>query len=281
MPKVKKKWDAVNIIKTTTETMKNVAAGKLPFVERQLGVVRPYSSIVTPFFELDQPLDETNAKKIIHVGACTDKGLCGAIGGNVPRAMAAEFRKDKKAGRTDRTHVMVVYGKKGMFKITGMIKQCDYAFINMKMRDPNFTYICETIGKVLTEHPDWDLVKMYYNVYKNAQVFELKIDTVHKLEVCNEIAKVQFPLYEVEGDEATINHNLLEYKIASQLYRALSENAASEQGARLQSMDGAVKACKEKSEEYQKIYMKLRKTKITAELVILSAGVACINLANK
>lgn len=275
MPKVKSKWNAVEIIKTTTETMKNVAAGKLPFVERQLKVVRPYSSIITPFFELDTPLEEESAKKIIHVGACTDKGLCGAIGGNVPRAIAFKIRNERKAG-IHRDNVVVVYGRKGMFKVTGLIKKCDYAFINMRMRDPNFTYCCETIGQVLQEHQDWDLLKLYYNVYKNSQSFEMKVDTINKLEVCNEIAKVQFPLYEVEGDDASINQNLLEYKIASQLYRALAENAASEQGARLQSMDGAVKACKEQSEEYQKIYMKLRKTKITSELVILSAGVMCI-----
>merc|ERR1712066_453687 len=102
------------------------------------------------------------------------------------------------------------------------------------------------------------------------------VDTIHKLDVCKEIAKLQMPLYEIEGDESTIFQNLLEHKIASQVYGSLAENAASEQGARLQSMDGAVRACKEKSEEYHKIYMKLRKTKITSELVILSAGVMCI-----
>jgi len=277
MPKVKQKWTAVEIIKTTTETMKNVAAGKLPFVERQLKVVRPYTSIVSPFFELDEDLDESKAKTIIHVGACTDKGLCGIIGGNVPRTIANLIKKDTREG-SDRKHIAAVYGRKGMFKLTAIAKYCDYAFVNMKMRDPNFTYVCDTIGKVLSENPDWDLMKIYFNVYKNSQSFYFKTETIHKLDVCNEIAKVQFPLYECEGDESTINQNLLEYKIATHVYRALSENAASEQGARLQSMDGAVRACRDKSDEYQKIYQKLRKTKITSELVILSAGVACINM---
>lgn len=275
MPRVKKKWQAVDIIKTTTETMKNVAAGKLPFVERQLGIVRPYSAIVSPFYELDQPLDEEKAKKIIHIGAATERGLCGVVGGSVPNSIGRKMRAEKKQG-IDRENIIVMYGRKGMFKVSGIAEYCNYAFINMKMRDPNFTYICETVGVVLNEHTDWDMVKIYYNTYRNAQSFEFTVDTIHKLEVCNEIAKLQFPLYEVEGDDATIFHNLLEYKIASQLYRALAENAASEQGARLQSMDGAVKACKEKSSEYQKIYQKLRKTKITSELVILSAGVMCV-----
>merc|ERR1719318_2374354 len=107
------------------------------------------------------------------------------------------------------------------------------------MRDPNFLYVCETIEKVLKEHPDFDTIKIYYNTYKSNTRYIPTVDTIHKLDVCTEIA-------------------------------------ASEQGARLQSMDGAVRACREKSEEYQKVYNRLRKTKITSELVILSAGVKCL-----
>jgi len=275
MPKVKKKWQAVNIIKTTTETMKNVAAGKLPFVERQLRLVRPYAAITSPFFELDEPLDESKVEKVIHIGCATERGLCGVVGGIVPRTMANELKRQTLA-KEKKENIYVVYGRKGMFKTQALCKICHYGFVGMKMRDPNFTFVCETLGLVLKEHPDWDAIKIYYNLYKNNASFIMTTDTIHKESVCAEIAKVQFPLYEVEGDDGTIIANLLEHKIASQVYGSLAENAASEQGARLQSMDGAVSACKEKSEEYQKINMKLRKTKITSELVILSAGVRCL-----
>jgi len=275
MPKVKQKWQAIDIIKTTTETMKNVAAGKLPFVERQLAVVRPFTSVVSPFFELDGELPEDKAEKIIHIGCATERGLCGIIGGAVPRAIAGAVKAQQKAGQ-EKNNIFVVYGKKGMFKVSNILKICHIAFLGMKMRDPNFLFVCETMEKVLKEHPDWDTIKIYYNVYKSNCVFVPAVDTINKLDVCMEIAKLQMPLYEIEGDEGTIFQNLLEHKIASQVYGGLAENAASEQGARLQSMDGAVRACKEKSEEYQKIYNRLRKTKITSELVILSAGVKCL-----
>lgn len=277
MPRVKQKWQAIDIIKTTTETMKNVAAGKLPFVERQLRVVRPFTSIVSPFFELDEDLPQDKAEKIIHIGCATERGLCGIIGGAVPKAIAAVVKKQKAAGE-DKNNIFILYGKKGMFKVSNILKICHTGFIGMKMRDPNFLYVSETIEKVLKDHPDWDTIKIYYNTYKSNSQFKPTQDTIHKLDVCLEIAKLQMPLYEIEGDEGTIFQNLLEHKIASQVYGGLAENAASEQGARLQSMDGAVRACKEKSEEYQKIYNKLRKTKITSELVILSAGVKCLEL---
>jgi len=275
MPKVKNKWHAIDIIKTTTETMKNVAAGKLPFVERQLAVVRPFTSIVSPFYELDGELPQEKIQKIIHIGCATERGLCGVIGGSVARAVAAVIKKQEKDGQ-EKENIFVLYGKKGMFKVSNILKICHIAFIGMKMRDPNFLYVSETLEKVLKEHPDFDTVKIYYNIYKSNSVFVPAVDTIHKLDVCMEMAKLQMPLYEIEGDESTIFRNLLEYKIACQIYGGLAENAASEQGARLQSMDGAVRACKEKSEEYEKIYNRLRKTKITSELVILSAGVKCL-----
>lgn len=174
----------------------------------------------------------------------------------------------------------MLYGKKGLYKCNGIIKFSHFGFINMKMRDPNFTYVCETLDMVFREHPDWDCVKIYYNIYHNQCSHEMTIQSIYNAGVCEEIAKVQFPSYELEGDEGIILQNLLEHKIANSVYLGLAENAACEQGARLTSMDGAVTACKEKSEEYNKIYMKLRKTKITSELVILSAGVACLKTSS-
>jgi len=280
MPRVKQKWHAIDIIKTTTETMKNVAAGKLPFVERQLRVVRPFSAITSPFYELDEELPEEKVGKIIHIGCATERGLCGIIGGAVPQMMAKAVKQQQKLGN-EKTNIFVVYGRKGMFKVGNILKQCHIAFIQMKMRDPNFLYASETVEKVLREHPDFDSIKIYYNVYKSNSMFVPTVDTIHKLDVCKEIAKFQMPLYEIEGDESTIFQNLLEYKIASQVYGGLAENAACEQAARLQSMDGAAKACKDKSDDYQKIYNKLRKTKITSELVILSAGVKCLEMQSQ
>lgn len=277
MPIVKQKWHAIDIIKATTETMKNVAAGKLPFVERQLSVVRPFTSIVSPFYELDGELSQEKVQKIIHIGCATERGLCGIIGGSVAKAIEKVVKLQKKQGQK-KENIFVIYGKKGMFKVSNILKICHIAFIGMKMRDPNFLYVSETLEKVLKDHPDFDMIKIYYNRYKSNTVYVPSCDTIYKMDVNQEIAKLQMPLYEVEGDEGTIFQNLLEYKIASQVYGGLAENAASEQGARLQSMAGAVRACKDKSEEYQKIYNRLRKTKITSELVILSAGVKCLEL---
>jgi len=274
MPVVKKKWRAVDVIKALTSTMKNIAAGRLPVCERQLRTVRPFAGITSPFFELNTP--PADCKKIMHLGLCTERGLCGGVGNNIPKMIQTEVKK------TRRDNPMVaVYGKKGMTKLFGMVPaylpKIDIAFGNIKMKDNNFPFILETCDKLLAM--DWDILRMYYNGYVNLQTFKLTTVDIYKQEICEQIAEKQFDGYELEGDEANMIANLREYKMAVSVFHGLAENSASEQGSRLMSMEGAVTACKEKSDEYQKIYMKLRQTKITSELTVLAAGVQCVNLA--
>ena len=72
--------------------------------------------------------------------------------------------------------------------------------------------------------------------------------------------------------QSTIIQNLQEFKFATTLYNCMAEQLASEMGSRLASMDAAAKSCKEKARDFEMIYQRLRKTKITNELTVLSAG---------
>jgi len=275
MPVVKKKWRAVEVIKTTTETMKNVAAGKLPYCEKQLSIVRPFAGIMDPFFKLEDPLEE-GVNTVLHIALCTERGLCGMAGSNVPRAVGDAVRGDREHQKYE--HLVAMYGKKGMTKMSGMIPSSldnvDVGFGNVKMKDPNFLFVCETVDRL--NELEWDMARIYYNTYVNNSTFKLEDVPIYKQEICEAIGGRQFPAYEVEGDENTLISILREYKMATLIYHGMSEQGASEQGSRLMSMDGAVTACKEKADEYQKIYMKLRQTKITSELTVLAAGVKCL-----
>jgi len=279
MPVVKKKWRAVEVIKTTTETMKNVAAGKLPYCEKQLAIVRPFAGIMDPFFQLDE-IPEEGIGNTLHVALCTERGLCGLAGSNVPRQMGNNIKLARQSG-DEGEQLVAVYGKKGMTKISGMIPstvdQLNIGFGNVKMKDPNFTFVCETVDAL--DKLDWDVALVYYNTYVNSQTFRLETIPVYNQAICEAIGARQFPAYEVEGDENTLVSILREYKMATLIYHGMAEQGASEQGSRLMSMDGAVTACKEKAGEYQKIYMKLRQTKITSELTVLAAGVKCLEVS--
>jgi len=286
MPIVKKKWKTVDIIKVTTETMKNVAAGKLPSVERFLKQARPFAAITAPFFDIEQDPPEDQLQNVLHICMATERGLCGFAGTNIVRELSGRIRKEKgskDASAKKRNHMVVVYGKKGMMKLSSMtpltIKKLDLGFGNTKMSNGHYHFVAETTDEILKL--DWDVAYIYYNKYKNTTSFDLATKKMFRLDLSEAVAKVQFPAYEVEADETTIVHNLHDYKLAAELYHAMAEQKASEEGCRLQSMDGAVQACKEKSAEYEKIYQKLRQTKITSELTVLAAGVKTLNAAKK
>jgi len=285
MPIVKKKWKTIDVIKVTTETMKNVAAGKLPGVERFLKMARPFAGITAPFFDVGQAPPPEQLNNILHIGITTERGLCGFVGSNIGREVLNNVMggKKKKDEKSKKNNMVAVYGKKGVNKLAGLVPgtlpRLEGAYGNTKMSNAHFNFICDTCDNLLKV--DFDMVKIYYNRYKSTTQFDLAVKTMYRLDMAEAVAKVQFPAYEIEADEAMVMQNLYDWKFACEIYHATAEQRASEEGSRLQSMDGAVQACKEKSAEYEKIYQKLRQTKITSELTVLAAGVKTLQAAKK
>lgn len=287
MPMVKKKWKTIDVIKVTTETMKNVAAGKLPGVERFLKMARPFASITAPFFDVDQSPPPEQLKNVLHIAITTERGLCGFVGSNIGREVLNKVMVGKKKGADKsapkQNHMVAVYGKKGLTKLAGLVPKemprLEGAYGNTKMSNAHFSFICDTADELLK--CDFDVAHIYYNRYKSTTQFVQQVKTMYRLDMAEAVAKVQFPAYEVEADEAMVIQNLYDWKFACEIYHATAEQRASEEGSRLQSMDGAVQACKEKSAEYEKIYQKLRQTKITSELTVLAAGVKTLQAAKK
>lgn len=178
----------------------------------------------------------------------------------------------------------LAYGKKGAGKCASISKkgvsaEMKEGFGSIKNKNPNFTLACHTLDHIYKH--EFDRIAIYFNQYKNTQVFVPTAKTMYSGELSEHIAKLQFPSYDIEGDDAMLIENLMQFKTASMIYLALCENQASENGARLKSMDGAVQACAEKAIEYEKIFQGLRKDKITNELTVLSTGVKSIELAKE
>ena len=171
-------------------------------------------------------------------------------------------------------HKIVCYGKRSAAVANTLFgKNLEISFIEMGMKVPTFEFSCHIAEYLLYDMEAWDKAILYYNEYENAVKFELKTATVYKSDIAYAIAELQFPNYEIESDEAVIIGSLVEWKLASEIYLYLAENAASEQASRLQSMDGAVKNCNEMVNEYEKIFQGLRKSKITNDLILMSAAI--------
>ena len=79
-------------------------------------------------------------------------------------------------------------------------------------------------------------------------------------------------MYEFEPDEEAILKELLPRNLAVQIYGALVENAASEQGARMTAMDNATRNAGEMIERLTLIYNRTRQAQITKELIEIVSG---------
>jgi len=271
MPVVKRKWKAASTVGNICNTMKNVAAGKLPATERFLKKARPFAGGMLPFFEVQADPDPEAIKKVLHIVIAPEKGLCGQIGTITPKA-AQKHVLDKSV-----EHEVVVYGKKGASRSKAMVKdKLTNAYTDIKTKNPTFNMVLESVSHALSR--DFDKGIIHFNRYRNSTSYKLTEEVFYNVDISNAIAEVQFPSYDVEGDESTIIQNLMEFRTACAVYLALAENIASENGARLASMEGARKACVEKEQMYEMVYQSLRKTKITNELLVSAAG--CKSIAN-
>jgi len=268
MPIIKRKWRSVDVVGKITETMRNVAAGKLPSAERFIGSTRPFAGSVDKFFEVEE--DPADVNKIMHVIVGCERGLCGVVGANLPKIVTTRVRKSI-AQKDGKEHQIVAMGKKTFSKIRATCPdQVKYTFQGMRTKMPTFMMCLEIVDRMKAE--EYDKMVFYYNYYQNSTTFLPQTVTLYNQTISETIAEEQFADYDLEGDEALILENFHEFKQATTLYFTQAENLASEMGSRLQSMDGASKTCKEKSTMYEQVYQRLRKTKITNELTVLSTG---------
>ncbi|MEL6745924.1 MAG: F0F1 ATP synthase subunit gamma, partial [Pseudomonadota bacterium] len=79
-------------------------------------------------------------------------------------------------------------------------------------------------------------------------------------------------LYDYEPDENEILNDLLPRNVAVQIFRALLENAASEQGARMSAMDNATRNAGEMIDALTLSYNRQRQAQITKELIEIISG---------
>jgi len=269
MPVVKKKWRSVEIVGKITETMRNVAAGKLPSSEKFLSKTRPFSSSVGHMMQTLEPVP--GCKKHLHLVVGCERGLCGVVGSNLPKMVTKRVRESLKEGGVE--NEVIVLGKKTGTKMKATVgDQLSISYGGSKTKMPTFGACLDLSNKILGSGKEFDRCTVYYNVFHNTSKFGPATIDLYSLEISKQIAKAQFPSYDVEGDSSTIIQNLQEFKFATTVYNCMAEQLASEMGSRLASMDAAAKSCKEKAKDFEMIYQRLRKTKITNELTVLSAG---------
>ena len=284
---LKTRITSVKSTQKITKAMKMVAAAKLrraqtaaeaarPYAERMESVVQSIVSKVAVGPESPKLLGGTGKDQAHLLIVCTsDRGLAGGFNSNIVRAARRKAEELTAAGKTVYFYLV---GRKGRAVIqrlypkqivhqheTGHIKQVAFADAQEIAKDVIDRYLTDGI----------DVVHLFYARFRSALVQEpvgQQIIPVPPVEAEAAKGAAAGAAVEYEPDEDEIMAALLPRNVAVQVFRAMLENAASEQGSRMTAMDNATRNAGDRINRLTLQYNRTRQAAITKELIEIISG---------
>ncbi len=295
MPTLKSFRVRIASVKSTqkiTAAMKMVAAAKFRRAQEQAVAARPYAermermlaSLAGGVAGGDGPLlmAGTGQDKVhLVIVATSDRGLCGAFNSSIVRGAKQFIRQLLAEGKTVK---ILAVGRKAR----DLLRR-DYAKLMVDTIDElgkkrlSFVDAERVTSRILDLYNagEFDVATIYYNRFKSAisqivtkqQLIPLPLADVSAEAVQ---ADASGAVYEYEPDESEILSELLPRNLAIQIYRALLENSASEQGARMTAMDNATRNAGDMIKRLSIQYNRQRQASITKELIEIISGAEAI-----
>ncbi len=290
MPSLKALKIRIGSVKSTqkiTKAMKMVAAAKLrraqeaaqngrPYAERLEAVMASLASKVTVSESSPRLLGGTGKDQVhLLVVATSERGLAGAFNTNIVRAARRKAAELEAAGKTVRFYLA---GKKGRvlkrFYPTQIANDHEMGHIKSVAFDDARAVAGDLIARF--EAGEFDVAHLFYAKFVSALVQEPVGQQIIPVPVAANAETSQKPgaeaAVEYEPDEESILADLLPRNVAIQLFRAFLENAASEQGSRMNAMDNATRNAGDMIKRLSIQYNRARQAAITTELVEIISG---------
>ncbi len=282
---LKKRISSVKSTQKITKAMKMVAAAKLRRAQESAEKGRPYSKKMNNIIlNLSSGIsDKENAPQLlvgsgenkIHlcVVLTSDRGLCGGFNSNIIKKAKSYFQKILNEGKTLK---IITVGSKGYDQLKRVYKDNIIEKISFK-ESKNINYFdADKVGKIIIdkfEKKEFDLCVIFYNQFKNVmtqipqeqQIIPLKASEKKEDSLSEDS-------YEFEPEEDEILNNLLPKNISTQIFKAMLENSASEQGSRMSAMDNATRNAGEMVDKLTIEYNRSRQAAITKELIEIISG---------
>ena len=283
---LKKRISSVKSTQKITKAMKMVAAAKLRRAQESAEKGRPYSEKMNNIIlNLSGGIsDKQSAPKLLvgtgedKVHLCivltSDRGLCGGFNSNIIKKAKLFF---KNVLNDNKILKIITVGSKGYDQLKRGYKDNIIDKISFKESKNSNYFDAEKVGKIIIENfekKEFDVCTIFYNRFKNVitqipqeqQIIPLKISEKKKDDSLSE------DTYEFEPEEDEILSNLLPKNISTQIFKAMLENAASEQGSRMSAMDNATRNAGEMVDKLTIEYNRSRQAAITKELIEIISG---------
>jgi F-type H+-transporting ATPase subunit gamma len=288
MPSLKDLRNRITSVKSTrkiTKAMQMVAAAKLrraqesalaarPYSERMATVLANLSSSMEGRDDAPQLLAGTGKDQTHLLVVCTaERGLCGGFNSSIARL--AREHADRLAAQ-GKTVKIITVGKKGNDILKRLYGRFIIDTVDLRAaRTLAFSHAQGIAAKVLKlfDEGQFDVCTLFFAEFKS--VISQKPTALQLIPAS--VAGGNAPdlggaIYDSEPDEGEILADLLPRNIAVQIFRALLENAASEQGARMSAMDSATRNAGDMINKLSIRYNRQRQAQITKELIEIISG---------
>ena len=268
-----------------TKAMKMVAAAKLRRAQEAAVAGRPYAerleavvaSLAKNVGVGASPLMAGTGKDQVHmlVVATSERGLAGAFNTNIVRAARRKAEELEAAGKTV---VFYLAGKKGRvlrrFYPKGIAVDRDLSEMKVAGFDHAKAIADDLIARF--EAGEFDVAHLFYARFQSALVQEPVAQQIIPVAIpasaAPKLANSGDATVAYEPSEEAILADLLPRNVAIQIFRALLENAASEQGSRMTAMDNATRNAGDMIKRLSIQYNRARQAAITTELVEIISG---------
>jgi F-type H+-transporting ATPase subunit gamma len=285
---IRRRIKSVKNTQQITKAMKMVSAAKLKRAQDRVVTARPFANKMTEVLsELAKRTDEDfhhplldlrEDQRYLLVLVTADKGLCGAFNTNLIKAAQAFIKENN-----GKTIELLAIGRKGrdFFRNRNAVIAGEYVGVTGKGR-VDFSEaleIARSIIKRYTEDKEIDKVFLIYNEFKS--VLQQRVVLEQLLPVArakDDEPETKTPRtltlvdYVYEQPPAEMFSRLLPRLIETQIFRALLESIASEQGARMTAMDSASKNASELIDSLTLNMNRVRQAAITNEIIEVVSG---------
>jgi F-type H+-transporting ATPase subunit gamma len=296
MPSLKDLKNRITSVKSTrkiTSAMKMVAASKLRRAQENAEAGRPYAERMARLLEslcrnlvvtegTSRLIAGTGSDKVVLLVVMTsDRGLCGAFNGSVVREARRTLRQIESEGKQVK---LLCVGRKGRDLLRrDNAKKIVASFEDIGRRRLSFNDADMVTDKItaMFDAGEFDVCRLVFNKFKSAisqivtvkQLIPLALDGAN---AANENSTEAQAVYEFEPDEEEILAKLLPRNLAVQIYGALLESSAGEQGARMTAMDNATRNAGDMINRLTLNYNRSRQAYITKELIEIISGAEAV-----
>ena len=277
---------SVKATRKITKAMQMVAAAKLRRAQDAATAARPYAERMAAVMASinatmadkagASPLLVGTGKDEVHllVVMTAERGLCGGFNSNIARLARQDALRLAKEGKTVK---IICVGRKGADALRRDWGRHIVDRVDLKaVKQLGFANAEDIARKILAlfEAGEFDVATLYFSEFKSViaqKPTALQLIPARAGDAAERTAKPQ-ATHEFEPSEEEILAPLIARNIATQVFRGLLENAASEQGARMSAMDSATRNAGDMINKLTIKYNRQRQANITKELIEIISG---------